>query len=164
MWCSPPSPRVPPRYLKAHDEHTEGQHLRIMCPVNVRTEDERGTLGNRVSAIFPVFDAEPTDATARLHKVRWETEQIKNNREAQAMQLMMDAAPAMPPVAMAPTLLVGTPWDPTTLAANFPLPVPPTFGAAPANARLQLYLHQRARCADHAISRRAIPFWTTWAF
>ena len=119
------------RYLQAHDERTAGQHLRIMCPVNVRTEDERGALGNRVSGIFPVFDAEPMDMGARLHKVRWETEQIKNNREAQAMQLMTEAAPSMPPVAMAPTLLVGTPWDPTAMTANFPLPVPPAFGPRP---------------------------------
>ena len=119
------------RYLKGHDEQVNGQHLRIMCPVNVRTEDDQGALGNRVSAIFPVFDAEPMDMRSRLQKVRFETEQIKNNREAQAMQLMMDAAPTVPPVAMAPTLLVGTPWDPTTLAANFPLPVPPAFGPRP---------------------------------
>ena len=119
------------RYLTAHDERTEGQHLRIMCPVNVRTEDERGALGNRVSAIFPVFAAEPMNAAERLQKVRWETEQIKNNREAQAMQLMMESAPGMPPVAMAPAMLVGTPWDPTALAASFPLPVPPTFGPRP---------------------------------
>ena len=119
------------RYLKAHGERAAGRHLRIMCPVNVRTEDERGALGNRVSAIFPVFDAEPMNMAERLHKVRWETEQIKNNREAQAMQLMMESAPAMPPVAMAPTMLVGTPWDPTAIGANFPLPVPPAFGPRP---------------------------------
>ena len=119
------------RYLKAHDERTEGRHLRVMCPVNVRTEDERGALGNRVSAIFPVFDAEPTDMTTRLHKVRWETEQIKNNQEAQAMQMAMESAPELPPVAMAPTLLVGTLWDPTVLAANFPMPVLPKFGPRP---------------------------------
>ncbi|MCY4040465.1 MAG: WS/DGAT domain-containing protein [Gammaproteobacteria bacterium] len=119
------------RYLKAHKEHTDGGHLRIMCPVNVRTEDDKGALGNKVSAIFPVFDATPMEMTARLGKVRWETEQIKNNREAQAMQIMMEGTPNFPPVAMAPTLLVGTPLDPTALAANFPMPVPPTFGPRP---------------------------------
>ena len=119
------------RYLKARKERTVGRHLRIMCPVNVRTEDERGALGNRVSAIFPLFDAESMDVAERLHKVRWETEQIKNNREAQAMQLMMEAAPEVPPVAMAPTQLVGTPLDPTAMAAAFPLPSLPAFGPRP---------------------------------
>ncbi len=116
------------RYLKTHNERTEGQNLRIMCPVNVRTEDERGALGNRVSGIFPLFAANPMEITERLQKVRWETEQIKNNREAQAMQLMMEAAPEVPPVAMAPTQFVGTPLDPTVIPSAFPLPVPPSFG------------------------------------
>lgn len=116
------------RYLQARGEQTQGQHLRIMCPVNVRRENEQGVLGNRVSGIFPVFDAEPMEVTERLRKVRWETEHIKNNREAQAMELMLEAVPSIPPVAMAQTLFVGTQWDPTALAANFPLPVPPSFG------------------------------------
>ncbi|MEZ5596109.1 MAG: wax ester/triacylglycerol synthase family O-acyltransferase [Pseudomonadales bacterium] len=115
------------RYLVAHNERTEGQHLRIMVPVSVRREDEHGALGNRVSGIFPVFDAKSLTAVERLKKVRWETEHIKQQREAQAMELMMETMPAFPPVTMAPTLLVGTPMDPTALAARFPLPVPPEF-------------------------------------
>jgi WS/DGAT/MGAT family acyltransferase len=115
------------RYLVAHRQNVEGKHLRIMVPVNVRREDEQGALGNRVSGIFPVFDAEPMEITERLRKVRWETEHIKQNREAQAMELMMETMPSFPPVTMAPTLLVGTAFDPTALAARFPLPVPPDF-------------------------------------
>ena len=116
------------RYLADHGETVQGRHLRIMCPVNVRREDEQGALGNRVSGIFPIVDAEPKDVTDRLREVKWETEQIKQNREAQAMQLMMESMPSVPPVAMAQTLLVGTPFDPSALAARFPMPVPPTRG------------------------------------
>lgn len=115
------------RYLVAHREQVKGKHLRVMVPVSVRREDERGALGNRVSGIFPVFDAEPMEITERLRKVRWETEHIKQNREAQAMELMMETLPSFPPATMAPTLLVGTAFDPTALAARFPLPVPPSF-------------------------------------
>lgn len=115
------------RYLVAHKEKAEGKHLRVMVPVSVRREDEHGALGNRVSGIFPVFDAEPMEVTERLRKVRWETEHIKQNREAQAIELMMETMPTFPPVTMAPTLLVGTAFDPTALAARFPLPVPPDF-------------------------------------
>ena len=50
------------RYLRFHNENTRGQQMRVMCPVNVRREDERGTLGNRVSAMFPMFQAEPLGA------------------------------------------------------------------------------------------------------
>lgn len=41
------------RYLAAHKARAKGWNLRLMCPVNVRRQDERGALGNRVSGIFP---------------------------------------------------------------------------------------------------------------
>ncbi len=115
------------RYMALHKERVEGRHLRVMVPVSVRREDEKGALGNRVSGIFPMFAAEPMEITERLRKVRWETEHIKQNREAQAMELMMESMPSLPPLTMAPTLLVGSAFDPTALAARFPLPVPPSF-------------------------------------
>ncbi len=116
------------RYLSAHDEITENQHLRIMCPVSVRREDEQGELGNRVSGIFPVLPAWPMDVVERLSAVREETERIKADRDAQALELMMESMPPIPPVAMAPTLLVGTPFDPTAWAALAPPPIPPRIG------------------------------------
>ncbi len=119
------------RYLHAHNQCTLGQHMRIMCPVNVRTEDEHGTLGNRISAIFPKFVAEPMETPERLRRIRRETEQIKNDREAQGLQRLLEALPGVPPVALAPTLIAGTPWDPTAFWANVSLPVLPAFGPRP---------------------------------
>ena len=112
------------RYLAEHGE-TRAGHLRIMCPVNVRREDEHGALGNRVSAIFPIVSSRPKDAVERLNKIRYETEHIKHNREAQAMELLQETMPQVPPVAMAFTQLVGTRLDPTALAARLPPPVIP---------------------------------------
>ncbi|MDH3642171.1 MAG: WS/DGAT domain-containing protein [Gammaproteobacteria bacterium] len=119
------------RYLDSHGEAVEGGHLRLMCPVNVRREDEHGALGNRVSAIFPIVSSRPKNVVERLDKVRFETEHIKHNREAQAMELMMEAMPSLPPVTMAQALLVGTNFDPTALAARMPAPVPPRWGPRP---------------------------------
>lgn len=115
------------RYMALHKERVAERHLRVMVPVSVRREDEKGALGNRVSGIFPMFGAQPMEITERLRKVRWETEHIKQNREAQAMELMMESMPSLPPLTMAPALLVGSAFDPTALAARFPLPVPPSF-------------------------------------
>ena len=115
------------RYLAEKGERVQGGKLRVMCPVNVRHEDDQGVMGNRVSALFPMFEAEVLGVTERLKRVRWETERLKQNRDAQAMSLMMDSTPEVPPVAMAPTLLVGTQFDPTRVAAQFPLPVLPQF-------------------------------------
>ena len=119
------------RYMAGHDEATEGRHLRIMCPVSVRTENEQGALGNRVSAIFPTLPASPMPILERYHAVLAETEGIKRNEEAQALTLMNESTPAMPATLMAPTLLVGTPFDPTAMAAQYPAPLLPSMGPRP---------------------------------
>jgi WS/DGAT/MGAT family acyltransferase len=119
------------RYLESHDEPIANQFLRIMCPVNVRREDEAGALGNRVSAIFPRLSAEPMEIVARLRYVQGETTLIKSNQEAQALELVSESGPRLPPVLMLPTLLVGTPFDPTALAARLPAPVAPKTGYRP---------------------------------
>ncbi|MGI9324831.1 MAG: wax ester/triacylglycerol synthase family O-acyltransferase [Pseudomonadales bacterium] len=123
------------RYLASHDEPTNGHYMRIMCPVSVRSEDEAGTLGNKVSAVFPVLPAWPMDLVDRLTTVCAETERIKHGEEAQALALTTEIASSIWPVALAPTQLVGTRWDPTVLATKIPLPAwpkshwrPPNFG------------------------------------
>jgi WS/DGAT/MGAT family acyltransferase len=123
------------RYLESHDEQTSGRHMRIMCPVSVRTEDETGTLGNKVTTVFPVLPAWPMDVVQRLTTVCAETERIKQDEEAQALAQITEGASLVWPIALAPTQLTGTPLDPTALAARLPLPVyaksrwrPPNIG------------------------------------
>jgi NRPS condensation-like uncharacterized protein len=57
------------RYLKNRKQSVENKHMRIMCPVNVRTEDMKGALGNQVSAIFPLLPAWPMAPRSRLAAV-----------------------------------------------------------------------------------------------
>ncbi len=121
------------RYLKAGNERSDNAHLRIMCPVNVRTEDQKGALGNQVSAIFPMLPAWTMDVRSRLAVVCAETEHIKKNEDAQAMTLASQSADGLWPLAMAPTQLVGTPFDPTVIAARMPMPVLPNIGWRPPN-------------------------------
>jgi WS/DGAT/MGAT family acyltransferase len=116
------------RYLVAHDENVDGQQLRIMCPVNVRTEGQQGALGNQVSAIFPMLPAWPMNVTTRLGAVCAEVERIKEDQEAQSLTLLQNSVPEPWPIALAPTQLVGTRFDPTAFAARFPMPVLPTLG------------------------------------
>lgn len=119
------------RYLKAHGEPADDAYLRIMCPVSVRREDENATLGNRVSAMYPMLPAWTMRMTERLTTVIEETERLKANQEPQALELLMESSPSVPPVAMAQTLLVGSPFDPTAVAARFPIPVLPSIGPRP---------------------------------
>ncbi len=117
------------RYMRARDVSVDDQFLRIVCPVSVRREDEMGAVGNRVSAIYPLVPAWPMDVVERLHRVCRETERIKAAGEAQAMTLLMEQGSDVPPVAMAPAQLIGTAFDPTTLAARMPLPLLPQLTA-----------------------------------
>ncbi len=110
------------RYLHAKGERTQGQHMRIMCPVNVRTENEKGALGNKVSGMFPVLPAWPMNPAERLQAVCSETMRIKEGQEAQALAFSQEIAPPIWPIAMLPNQLVGTPFDPTRLASLAPLP------------------------------------------
>ncbi|MEQ8860864.1 MAG: wax ester/triacylglycerol synthase family O-acyltransferase [Pseudomonadales bacterium] len=119
------------RYLQQHDEAATGQHFRIMCPVNVRAEEDGGALGNRVSAIFPMLPAWPMDPTERLGLVCEETGRIKSAQEAQALTLMQESGLTLPPLALAPLQLIGTGMDPTQWMAQNPPPLPPQFGPRP---------------------------------
>ena len=117
------------RYLALKDEAaSSGDYLRVMCPVNVRTEDKKGALGNEVSAIFPRLPAEKMDPVQRLHAVIGEMERIKREQDAQSVTLMQESMPYIPPVAMLATQLVGTPMDPTAAMARMSLPVTPRIG------------------------------------
>ena len=121
------------RYLEAHGEPVDNQHMRIMCPVNVRTEDQKGALGNQVSAIFPMLPAWSMAAPHRLGVVIAETERIKQEQEAQAVTMVSESSGQVWPLAMAPTQLVGTSFDPTAWMARVPWPVMPNLGWRPPN-------------------------------
>lgn len=114
------------RYLAGKDVTSANQYLRIMCPVNVRTEDQQGSLGNQVSAIFPRVPAWPMDTVERLRTVIQTMDQIKDGEEAQSITLMRESLPQLPPVGLAASQLVGSRYDPTALAARVMLPVLPT--------------------------------------
>ncbi|MEM6709219.1 MAG: wax ester/triacylglycerol synthase domain-containing protein [Pseudomonadota bacterium] len=114
------------RYMVDEGETVTDQYLRIMCPVNVRTEDKKGALGNQVSAIFPMIPAWPMKVQQRLATIIGEMERIKGNEEAQALTLAQDTIPEPWPMAMWPTQLVGTTLDPTALLAQLPAPVLPS--------------------------------------
>ena len=73
------------RYLRHHGRQP-GAPFRIGCPVNVRRDDESGSLGNRVSMMFPELPAEPMEPVARLKLVSAETQRIKEAGEPQALE------------------------------------------------------------------------------
>src|SRR6267154_4120609 len=65
------------RLFVSRGDETDDLRLRVLCPVSVRSDDQRGSLGNKVSAIFvslPVGAADPTD---RLSEISAQTADLK---------------------------------------------------------------------------------------
>jgi WS/DGAT/MGAT family acyltransferase len=83
-------------YLRARGQDTEGLELRAMVPVSVRAEEERGALGNRISAMMaplPVWCEEPV---RRLHLVTEIMGDLKGSGQAVAAEILtrlVDFAP-----------------------------------------------------------------------
>jgi WS/DGAT/MGAT family acyltransferase len=89
------------RFLEQRHFPLEGIDFRVMAPVSVRAESERGRLGNRVSAwIVPLPIAEP-DPALRLQTISACTEELKQKRQAVAAQVLTQAADWTPATLLA---------------------------------------------------------------
>ncbi len=96
------------RYLAQHGRNPGDLPLRIGCPVNITREDERGTLGNRISMTFPELPATPMEPAERLEAVLRETERINSSRVAQSLELLTEAMNLVPPSLMGLTSMLAS--------------------------------------------------------
>jgi diacylglycerol O-acyltransferase len=89
------------RFFEQRRFPLDGVDFRAMAPVSVRAENERGRLGNRVSAwIVPLPLAEP-DPAVRLKTIAACTEELKHKRQAVAAQVLTQAADWTPATLLA---------------------------------------------------------------
>ncbi len=89
------------RFLEQRRVSVEGLDFRVMAPVSVRAENERGRLGNRVSAwIVPLPLAEP-DPALRLRTIAARTAELKQARQAVAAEVLTQAADWTPATLLA---------------------------------------------------------------
>jgi len=68
--------------LRLRGEEVDDLNLRVLCPVSVRDDSERNTLGNKVSAMFitlPIGIADPAERLAAIHAV---TKHLKEREQA----------------------------------------------------------------------------------
>ena len=70
------------RLLEQRGEKTGGLRLRVMCPVSVRDDDERGALGNKVSALFVSVPVGRLDPAERLSEIAAATRDVKERHQA----------------------------------------------------------------------------------
>lgn len=117
------------RYLEMHGENTDGRSMRVLTPVNVRSDDERAALGNRISMLLVEVPVGLRDPVERLLVIRERTERLKRRRVAEGIELLSEMLGSAPPLLQS---LAGVlPPPPNTLAnmvcTNVPGPMIPLY-------------------------------------
>ena len=70
------------RWLHLRGVRTEGLELRALVPVSIRTEDERGDLGNRLTVMRGPLPVYLEDPVRRLRVVTQQMEGLKRSKQA----------------------------------------------------------------------------------
>jgi diacylglycerol O-acyltransferase / wax synthase len=88
-------------WLRSRGVRTEGLELRALVPVSIRTQQDRGTLGNRIAAMrgpLPVYIADPV---ARLRTVKVAMDGLKESKQAVGAEVLANVQNFAPPTILA---------------------------------------------------------------
>jgi diacylglycerol O-acyltransferase / wax synthase len=85
------------RFLRGRGQSTDGLELRAMVPISVRTADEHGALGNRVSAMMAPLPVGRRDPIDRLQVVSETMRHLKTSGQAVGASLLTDVTNFTPP-------------------------------------------------------------------
>jgi WS/DGAT/MGAT family acyltransferase len=85
------------RYMRSRGQSTDGLELRAMVPVSVRTAEERGALGNRVTSMMAPLPVWCEDPKRRLELVRQSMGDLKQSKQAMGATLLTQLADFAPP-------------------------------------------------------------------
>lgn len=70
------------RLLRSRGEEVDDMSLRVLCPVSVRDDTERNTLGNKVSAMFITLPIGISNPAERLDAIHANTKYLKEREQA----------------------------------------------------------------------------------
>src|SRR5436305_12217618 len=88
-------------WLRSRGVRTEGLEMRALVPVSVRTQDQRGTLGNKLAVMrgpLPVYISDPV---ARLRFVKSAMDGLKGSKQAVGAATMAAVTSLAPPTILA---------------------------------------------------------------
>lgn len=160
------------RYLEHHGE-LPTESLVAMAPVNVRTEEEKGTGGNIVSAMAVQVRSDIDDPMERLKAVHESTSQAKELNNAVGAKAMTDYTQFIPSMLTAQAARLASQWGLMSrmkpsfncVITNVPGPQVPlysmgaqminTFGTGPVQDGIGLFQVISSYCGKFTISATA---------
>lgn len=88
-------------WLHSRSVRTEGLELRALVPVSIRTEDERGDLGNRLAVMRGPLPVYVEDPVRRLRLVSEQMEGLKRSKQALGAEVIARFNDFAPPTLLA---------------------------------------------------------------
>ncbi len=88
-------------WLHERGVRTEGLELRALVPVSIRSEDERGNLGNRIAAMRGPLPVYVEDPVRRLRVVSEQMEGLKRSKQALGAEVISRFNDFAPPTLLA---------------------------------------------------------------
>ncbi|MGA2320401.1 MAG: wax ester/triacylglycerol synthase family O-acyltransferase [Solirubrobacteraceae bacterium] len=85
------------RYLRSQGHDTERLVLKAMVPVSVRTQTQRGALGNQVAAMWAPLPVGVENPAECLHQIARAMEDLKKSGQAVGAQVLTNLAGFAPP-------------------------------------------------------------------
>lgn len=89
------------QFLRSRGIRIEGLELRALVPVSIRTEHERGQLGNRIAAMRGPLPVYVEDPVARLRAVRAGMDGLKRSKQAVGAEVLASVQSFAPPTMLA---------------------------------------------------------------
>jgi diacylglycerol O-acyltransferase len=116
--------------LLARNEPVDGQVIRTLVPVSVRSDDERGSYNNKVSAMFAELPVAIEDPVERLQALHDQMQDLKSSGQAVAAERLTALGGFAPALLLALAGRVGTRLPQSainTVTTNVPGPQHPLY-------------------------------------
>jgi len=117
------------RYAELHGQQVAGRNVRIMVPVSLRREEQRGTLGNLVSLLPLEIPLDLSDPLTRFQHIHNKTQAMKSARAAESFNMLAALIGILPVSVQAVVGAMATfPLPPVNIVAtNVPGPQVPLY-------------------------------------
>ena len=88
-------------FMRERGVDTTGMELRACVPVSLRTESQRGALGNEITIMMAPLPVDEGDPVARLRRVSAEMDELKSSKQAMGAQAIASLQDFAPPTVFA---------------------------------------------------------------